>query len=62
MKHVKSSLESKGNILTGGKKVGTTIHESSIKPGTGSGNLYNHVPKNAVDKTNISGYTKGSKY
>lgn len=37
---------------SGNTKNGTTIHESSIKPGTGSGNLYNHVPQNAVDKEN----------
>lgn len=61
MANPKSLLEQKGNILTGSKKNGSTIHPSSVKPGTGSGNLYNHVPKNAIDKTNIQSYHKGKK-
>jgi hypothetical protein len=48
----------KGAMLTGSKKNGSTVHESSIKPGTGSGNLYNHVPKNAIDKQDVKSHGK----
>jgi hypothetical protein len=58
MANPKSLLESKGNILTGSKKAGHNIHPSSIKPGTGSGNLYKHVPQNAVDKQNVKSHGK----
>lgn len=61
MSNPKSLAASKGNILTGSKPNGTTIHESSIKPSSGSGNLYKYVPQNAVDKQNISSFHKNSK-
>jgi hypothetical protein len=32
----------------GKKKSGHNIHPSSVKPGTGSGNLYKHLPKSPV--------------
>jgi hypothetical protein len=57
MANPKSLLESKGNILTGNKKNGTTIHPTSIKP-SGSGNLYKYVPKNAIDKQNVTSHGK----
>ncbi len=40
------------------RKNGTTIHPSSQKPSTGSGNLYNHVPKNAIDKQDVKNHGK----
>jgi hypothetical protein len=58
MANPKSLAESKGNILTGSKKNGSTIHPSSIQKGTGSGNLYKHVPANAVDKQNVKSHGK----
>lgn len=47
-------MKHKGNILTGSKKNGTTIHPSSVKKGSGSGNLYNHTPRVVVDKQSYS--------
>lgn len=44
----------KSNILKGGTKSGHNIHPSSVKPGSGSGNLYNHVKGNVVDKQSYS--------
>ncbi len=49
METPKTLAASKGNILTGAKKAGTTIHPSSAKPSS-SGNLYQYVPKSAIDK------------
>jgi hypothetical protein len=34
------------------RKNSTEIHPTSQKPGTGSGNLYNHVKKPAIDNEN----------
>lgn len=57
MENPKSLSSSKGNILAGGKKVGTTIHESSAKPSS-SGNLYKYVPKDAIDKQDVKSHGK----
>lgn len=57
MANPKSLLESKGNILTGAKKDGHNYHEPSAKPST-SGNYYNYVPKNAVDKQDVKSHGK----
>ena len=54
----KYKKEVKGNILTGSKANGHNIHPSSEKPSTGSGNLYKHVPSNAIDKQNVKSHGK----
>ena len=55
MNHGKKQLMSEANKS---RKNGSNIHPSSIQKGTGSGNLYNHVPKNAVDKQDVKSHGK----
>ena len=57
METPKSLAASKGNILSGAKKSGHNIHPSSAKPSS-SGNLYQYVPKNAVDKQDVKSHGK----
>lgn len=57
MENPKSLAASKGNILSGAKKDGSSIHPSSAKPSS-SGNLYQYVPKNAIDKQDVKSHGK----